>query len=103
MTQRNWKKLLRSLPRGLTFAEVAQRLGTPYQATRLAIIRYKYNAQDGRKYSQRNQRKLNPDQVNWRLSNKEIADQFGVSRERVRKVRERLGKPTVEARGRKPN
>ena len=81
--------------------EVSRRLGTPYQQTRLAILRHRYPYSDGRRFGQA--KKLIAAQVNWKLPNVEIARKFGVSRERVRKLREKLCKPFVESRGRKCN
>jgi hypothetical protein len=96
----NWKALISRLPKGLTFTEVAKRLGTEYQSTRHAIIRYRYPAVDGRSYGQRRLRRLVPERIDWSLSNIEIARRLLVSRERVRVVRKALGKKRVEARGR---
>jgi hypothetical protein len=45
-------------------------------------------------------RKVNPDKIDWRKSNIQIARELLVSRERIRFVRKRAGKPKVEARGR---
>lgn len=101
MSTTDWKRMLRALPKGLTFTEAAQRLGTDYQQTRLAIQRHNYSATDGRRYSQNRIRRLAPEQVDWKMSNIDIAREFGVSRERVRVLRDRLGKPFVESRGRK--
>lgn len=101
-TDRNWSDLIACLPPGLTFSEAAARLGTDYQATRNAIKRYGYKAADGRKFSQNGRRKLVPENVNWKLSNIEIARRLKISRERVRFMRAQLNKPFVESRGRKP-
>ena len=96
-----WKSLIDSLPDGLTFSEAAKRLGLPYQATRQAIIRYRYPAVDGRRYGQRRVRRMVPESIDWRKSNIQIARELLVSRERVRIVRKALGKKRVESRGRK--
>ena len=91
--------MLAKLPKRLTHGEVASRLGTDYQATRRAIKRFRYPALDGRKFWQNSTRSLDPARVNWKFSNAAIARLHGVSRERVRQLREKLGKPFVESRG----
>lgn len=99
----NWRALIKSLPPGLTFKEAAVRLGRPYNNTRLALHKYRYKAADGRAFSQRGQRKVRLEDIDWRQSNVEIARTFGASRELVRQLRKKLRKPFVEARGRKSN
>jgi hypothetical protein len=99
----NWRTLIRSLPKGLTFREAASRLGQNYNSTRLAIHRYKYRAVDGRRFSQIVKRKIKVEAIDWRRSNIEIARELRCSRERVRQLRSSLGKPFVESRGRKPS
>lgn len=99
----NWRKLIQSLPKGLTFREAATRLGQDYNQTRLAIHRYRYRAVDGRAFSQVARRKIKAGaSINWLLPNIEIARKLGVSRERVRQLRLAAGKPMIESRGRKP-
>lgn len=97
----NWRKLLKSIPAGLTYSEVARRLGTKYFDTREAILKYRYKAVDGRRYGQLRHRKFDLSRVDWKLPNVDIARQFGVSRELIRLRRRALGKPFVESRGRK--
>lgn len=100
MTQDSWKSLISSLPKGLSFTEAATRLGMDYQSVRAAIKRHGYKAVDGRRFSQNHNRKFWFEGVNWKMSNVEIAREHGVSRELVRRVRNRLCKPFVESRGR---
>ena len=97
----NWKKLIRSLPKGLTFTEAAARLGQDYNATRLAIHKYGYAAVDGRRYSQMPRRKIRVEDIDWSKSNIQIARELLASRERVRQLRKSNGKRFVESRGRK--
>lgn len=91
---------LASLPSGLTISEVGLRLGLSYQRSRDVIRESGYKSRDGRTMAQIARRVLDPATVDWSLSNIEIARKSGVSRERVRAIRERLGKAKVEARGR---
>lgn len=93
--------LIEALPPGLTFQEAALRLGVDYQACRRAIQKYGYRASDGRRYCQNSTRKLVPEKIDWRKSNIQIARELLISRERVRVVRSKIGKPLVESRGRK--
>ena len=98
--KRNWKDLIKSLPPGLTFSQAAKRLRRDYQCTRQAIFKYLYRALDGRHSAQLKTRKVNPDKIDWRKTNVQIARELLVSRERIRFVRQQAGKPKVEARGR---
>lgn len=101
MPKSNHCASLKSLPEGLTISEVALRLGLGYQRCRTVIRESRYKSTDGRTMAQIKRRKIDPDSVDWTLSNIEIARKSGLSRERVRAIRERLGKAKVEARGRK--
>lgn len=84
-----------TLPRGLTFAEAARRLGLDYRKALYVIHKHGYPAVDGRHFGQRSHRRLDPSRVDWKQSNIQIARRFRVSRERVRFLRERLGKAAV--------
>ena len=77
-------------------------MGIPYRRACYLIHKGRYRALDGRRFGQRKNRKLVLEKVNWKLPNSEIAESFGVSRERVRQIRQKLGKKAVENRGRKP-
>lgn len=99
MTATKWKELFRSLPHGLSFGEVARRLGIPYQQVRIAIHEHGYKATDGRRFSSR--RIIPVEKIDWTQSNADISRKFDVSRERIRVLRKRLGKPFVESRGRR--
>ena len=95
---------IKKLPKGLSYVEAARRLGHEYSSARVALKEMKYPATDGRGQSKtRRQAVLKQFAgADWRMSNIGLALQFGVSREWVRQVREMVGAPFVEARGRKP-
>jgi len=97
----DWKQKLRDLPAGLTYSEVASRIGVGYFTARSAMLKHHYDAPDGRWFSKRGSRKVKPDKVDWTMPNIAIAKAFKVSRERIRMIRKQLGKPFVESRGRK--
>lgn len=97
----DFKHRIASLPPGLSILQVAEKLGISYHRAFRAVKSSGYKANDGRTTGQNHYRKLNPDTVDWSLSNIEIAARCGVTRERVRFVRKALGKPAIEARGRK--
>ena len=97
----DWKQKLRDLPAGLTYSEVASRIGVGYFTARSAMLKHHYDAPDGRWFSKRGSRKVKPDKVDWSMPNIAIAKVFRVSRERIRMIRKQLGKPFVESRGRK--
>lgn len=92
-----------TLPRGLTFAEASRRLGMSYRKALYAIHKHGYPAIDGRHFGQRGRRVLNPSRVDWTETNVRIARRFGISRQRVCVLRERLGKPPVGKRGPVPS
>lgn len=96
-------RVLASLPAGLTITEVSNRTGWDYQKARRLAREHRYRSSDGRTFSQAGKRKLEPHGIDWTMSNADIARQFGVSRERVRRVRQNLGMEKVESRGRKRN
>ena len=95
------RKLLSSVPAGLSLGELARRTGMDYQKARRIAHAAKYRFTDGRSFAQNRRRLLDPDKVDWRQPNIDIARSFGVSRERVRKLRQDLGKRLVECRGRR--
>ncbi len=100
MEARDWKKLIRTIPRRSTYEEAAALLGQSYHMTRYWMIRF------GKKARRKNNG-LRPEtrrlckKADWSKSNIVIAAEFGVTRERIRQIRERIGKPKVEARGRR--
>jgi hypothetical protein len=98
---RTWPALIRSLPPGLTFKQVAKRLKAPYSVARYGIHRYGYPARDGRSECQLRKRKVVPEKIDWTMSNVEIARKLLVSRERIRVVRRNLGAIFVEGSERK--
>lgn len=102
MTEKNWRRRIGKMPRGLTYHELASRWGLSYQAARRMALRHRYPASDGRKFAQVRARKIDPSEIDWSLSNVAIARQLLVSRERVRLVRKEVGAPFVESRGRRP-
>lgn len=94
------KAAIKQLPPGLTGTEVARRLAVPYHQALVAIQKHRYRMTDGRKFSQNAKRKLDPEKADWSKPNYILAEEFGVSRERVRVLRKRLKMPFVEGRGR---
>lgn len=100
-TYRSWPEIIKRLPKGLTFKQVAQRLRAPYSVCRYAIHRYGYKALDGRHYCQLAVRKVVPEKIDWSMTNVEIARKLLVSRERIRIVRRGLGLAFLRAGERK--
>ena len=96
----NWKKVLASIPAGLSYSEVAARLGTDYSTTRVAIKQHRYKVADGRRFAQNATRILVPEDIDWRKPNIQIARELLISKQRVSFVRKQLGKAPVESRGR---
>lgn len=90
---------MKKLPKGLSLREVQRALGikTKGQASRVCS-RYRYKLPHrGNPLISKNPRWQ---AVDWKLQDIAIAEMMGVSRERVRKVRLRLGKPKPKNHGR---
>lgn len=95
MNADKWKTLIAKLPPRLTQAEAARRLKHPHGTVRLWLIRLNYPFVDGRSQHWTKERvtsrqKIDPNKVDWSDRNIDIAARFGVSRERVRQLRERM-------------
>lgn len=100
---RYYRRLLSGLPKRLTVPELMRRLDLTYMQARTAAKRAGYQTSDGRKFCQRKKRRVIPEKADWTKSNADLARLFKVSRERVRQIRNELGKPFVESRGRHYN
>jgi transposase len=92
MTKNDWKKLIKSLPPGLTAKEASKYLNLNYSTVRGWMLEFKYKFADGRSQAWPVKRRLSasmidPRKVNWAWPNIRIAEHFGVSRERVRQLR----------------
>lgn len=101
----DWKKLIEKLPPMLTFSQAANMLLMPYTTVRLNLKRHGYKNRDGRnlRYVFRPAHsKVAWHDVDWTLSNVALSKKYRTSREYVRRMRNRLGKPFVESRGNKP-
>jgi len=95
--RKDWERIISSLPPGLTQWEAAKRLNRSPDTVRGWLLRLNYPYTDGRtciwdENRPNRQRKLPFKTVDWSLPNVVIARWFRVSRERVRQVRERIGK-----------
>ena len=88
------------LPAGLTLGAAAQRLGISRYQARKTLQAAGYRPVDGRSLIKCVAKKFLVEQADWSKSNVALARAAGVSRERVRQVRERLGIQMVESRGR---
>lgn len=97
MKQSEAKKLVRKLPKGLTVKEAAKYLGQKYSTTRNWLLQARYKFEDGRSQAWPVARRLSvsmidPKKVNWTWPNVRIAEHFGVSRERIRQLRNSFNK-----------
>lgn len=97
MKQKDWKKLISTLPKGLTARDAARTLGKKYSTVLMWLNKLGYKYRDGRADAWPLQRrlsktKINPKKINWSLPNIEIARNLGVSRERIRQLRNSLRK-----------
>ena len=88
--KRDFSKLLVRLPSGLTFTQVSRRLRVNYLQAFRAAHKFGYAATDGRHLAQRHRRLFDPEKVDWKKSNIQIARELLVSRERVRQVRNKV-------------
>lgn len=101
----DWDQIVAALPANLTVTQAASLLHRNYTTVRKNLRQRNYPARNGHKCRfvfSPPQTQVKWESVNWRLSNIAIARQRGVSREIVRRMRNRLGKPFVESRGAKP-
>jgi hypothetical protein len=97
MTQKVWSDIINALPKDLTIAQVAKLLRHSEN-----LVRRRLEA-SGYKWVEVEKSKV-PEWargINWKKTNSDIAFEFGFSRERIRQVRDLLGKAKVENRGRK--
>ena len=95
--RKDWEMRIASLPPGLTQWAAAKRLKRSPDTVRGWLLKLGYPYTDGRtciwdEGRPNRKRKLPFKVVEWSLPNVVIARAHGVSRERVRQVRERLGK-----------
>lgn len=68
-------------------------MGAKYDIGRYWLIRHKYKAADGRAYAwtpelKARRRKIDPEKIDWSKANVQIAREVGVSRERIRQLRD---------------
>ena len=94
---------IKRLPPGLTYRAAAKSLGMPYMLCRKQLLKVGYIAKDGRGNSVARRQALLREfaGVDWRKSNIGLALELGKSREWIRQVRNIIGAPPVESRGRK--
>ena len=90
--KRDWLKAIEKLPPGLSYLQASKRLRAPYSSLRLAMIKFGYSNVDGHHQGQLKNRTLIVEKVDWSQTNADIGRKYGVSRERVRFMRRRLGK-----------
>jgi len=101
--EQRWHDIIQRLPPGLSLSQAARRLRRKYSATRHWLLRLDYPFTDGRQASwtparHRRTRSFNWEQADWSKPNVLLARQHGVSRERIRQVRERLRVAKVNGR-----
>jgi hypothetical protein len=96
MTKAIWKDIIASLPKGLTIAQAAKllRYSETLVRRRMEDVGYKWAVVE--------KSRVPPwaKDLNWKLANSELARNLCCSRERIRQIRDLLGKPKVENRGR---
>ncbi len=94
---------LAALPRGMSISTIASRFGKTYAATQKWVKWFKYPFKDMRVENcariGRGRRILK--NVNWSMTNRQIADKFNVTRAAAHIARIRAGKPKVNGRKRK--
>ena len=98
-----WKQRISTLPPRMAITQAADYLGVKFGAMRYWLKKVGYDYSDGRTYSWPESRRLkrrqfDPKTVDWRKPNVLIARETGVSRERIRQVREDLNLKKVNGR-----
>ena len=96
MKQEIWATMIKALPPNLTAKQASRIFRRSISLTRIRLTKYGYAFKEARKY----EIPAWAAEADWTLPNIDIARKYNLSRERVRKFRQRLGKPFVEARGR---
>ena len=97
MNRKEWSSLLAQFPPGLSVAEIGRRIKQSPQLTAYWIKKLKYQAVDGRLHPKPEKfnkiRRVNPADIDWsEPGNQVLATRHGVSRERIRQVRQRITK-----------
>lgn len=89
------KRIFRPLPKGLPLRDLAVAINQKLCTARTWAIKAGYRYSDGRSCwatsRLRAARSFNYDAIDWTLPNAELARRHGISRERVRQIRDKLG------------
>lgn len=96
MNARNWSAAIAQLPPRLSIRRAARALKASYNFTRLLLLRHGYAYVKEHAWGQRERRKFNPNRINWskHTNNAALAKKYGMSRERVRQLRQKLSVKT---------
>ena len=95
----DWPRVIASLPAGLTLAEAVKRLRVKYYTGRLALIRFGYQYDDGRRYGKR----FDSRGIDWSQTPTQIVRYLWknrrkrYSRQRIHVLQKTLGKPSGNA------
>lgn len=97
MNRKEWSSLLAKFPPGLSGAEIARRIKQQPQLVAYWLKKLRYESVDGRAHPKpekfRKIRRVNPSEVDWSEPNNQLlAKRHGVSRERIRQLRQRITK-----------
>ena len=100
MIRADWVVRFSTLPPGLSIVQIARKIGCNYNTARLWVRKLNHPFHDGRvgawPAARRLQRaKFNPALADWSLPNVVLARNHGVSRERIRQLRNRLTQTTI--------
>jgi len=93
-----WKRLFAALPPNLTLDQACRIFRRSPCVVRRYVKATGYPLKRRAKYAIPEW----AEQADWSRPNIEIAQQFRITRERVRQFRKKLNKPKIESRGRKP-
>jgi hypothetical protein len=97
MKENIWPNMIAALPHGMTLEQVAMFFRRSENLMRRRLIEAGYVVRKIRATGVPNWAKS----LDWKQPNVDLAEKLGVSRERVRQIRKAMGKPRVEARGRR--
>jgi N-acetyl-gamma-glutamylphosphate reductase len=96
MNRKEWSSLLAQFPPGLSGAEIARRIKQQPQLVAYWLKKLRYESVDGRahpKAEKFNKIRRVKGQIDWsESSNQVLATRHGVSRERIRQLRQRITK-----------
>lgn len=95
MNLKVWSERIAGLPQGMTLSQASKLFQSPYSTIRYWLKKLEYHYDDGRSIAWDSERKrkiskVDKEKIDWTKNNAVIARELGVSRERIRQLRNEL-------------